>query len=173
MIEKLRARGVPIRHPSELCGPARDVGGARVEVLAPCPSFDPDRGANDNSLVLRIRYGDRAALLVGDAEHEEENTLLATRPESLRADLLKVGHHGSRTSTGPAFLAAVAPEVAVISTGVRNRYGHPFPTTLETLAAAHVRIERTDRGGAVVWTTDGRAMRLDRPGDDAIAGETL
>jgi competence protein ComEC len=134
------------------------MGGAVVEVLAPCPSPHDDRGANDNSLVVRIGYGRRHFLFVGDAEGEEERDLMALGAGRLRADVLKVGHHGSRTSSSPAFLAAVSPEVAVVSSGVRNRFGHPHPTTLASLAAAGVRVLRTDRSGAVVATTDGDAL---------------
>jgi competence protein ComEC len=129
-----------------------------VEVLAPCPSFDPDRGANDNSLVVRVSYGERAVLFVGDTEHEEEATLLAGDGARLHADVLKVGHHGSRTSTTPAFLAAVHPGEAVVSAGCRNRFGHPSPVTLATLAQAGVRVWRTDRDGAVTVTTDGHGL---------------
>jgi competence protein ComEC len=160
----MRAGGAPVLRPSELCG-ARDVGGARVEVLAPCPSASPDRGPNDNSLVLRISFGRRSFLFVGDAEHEEEADLLKLASGRLRADVLKVGQHGSRTSSSAAFVAAVAPSEAIVTSGVRNRFGHPAATTLETLAAAGVRVWRTDRAGAVVVETDGdtllaRASRL-------------
>jgi competence protein ComEC len=157
LLAAARARGVPVLRPAEVCG-AHDLGGARVEVLAPCPAFDPDRSANDNSFVLRIAYGERALLLVGDTEHEEEAGLLAAAPGRLRADVLKVGHHGSRTSSSPAFLAAVGAREAVVSAGCRNRFGHPHPSTLAALAAAGARVWRTDRDGAVVVTTDGRSL---------------
>lgn len=159
LLSDLRARKVPILHPDELCG-ARTVGGAVVEILAPCPSALPDRGANDNSFVLRVRFGDRAILFVGDAEHAEEQELIARLGAigGLRADVLKVGHHGSRTSSSPAFLAAVSPSVAVVSSGVRNRFGHPHAPTLESLAFAGARILRTDRHGSIVVRTDGRSL---------------
>jgi competence protein ComEC len=155
MLAGARARSVPVLRPDVLCG-SRELGGARIDVLAPCPTFSSDRGPNDNSLVLRIAYGERALLLVGDAEHDEEAALLAASRDRLRADVLKVGHHGSRTSSTPAFLSAVAPREAVVSVGCRNRFGHPHPVTLEALAAAGARVWRTDRDGAVVVTTDGR-----------------
>ena len=145
-----------MKRPAELCG-TQSFGGASVTVLAPCPGPVPDTGANDNSFVIRIAYGTRAVLLVGDAEHAEEAALLA-RGVDLRADVLKVGHHGSRTSSSPGFVAAVAPQVAVVSSGVRNRFGHPHPATLATLGAAGVRILRTDRVGNVVVTTDGTSL---------------
>lgn len=152
----LRARGVPVLAPS--CA-ARELSGARIEVLHPCPSFDPDRGANDNSIVLRITYGRRAVLLVGDAEHEAEKLLLQ-RPHLLRADVLKVGHHGSRTSSSPEFLAAVRPQYATISCGVRNRFGHPHKNALQALSASGARVLRTDLDGAIRITTDGDRLEV-------------
>ena len=95
--------------------------------------------------------------------HEEERTLVARFGAHLRADLLKVGHHGSRTSSSPGLLAAVQPKAAAISAGVRNRFGHPHPATLETLAAHGVEVLRTDRGGAIVWETDGEVVKVSRP----------
>jgi competence protein ComEC len=162
LLARARAQRVPIRRPRDLCGAPRTEGGVTIEVLAPCPSFAPDAGANENSFVLRLTWGRRSALLVGDAEHEEERALMALAT-SLHADFLKVGHHGSRTSTSPAFLAAVRPSFAAISAGVRNRFGHPSPLTLATLAEARVEVGRTDRGGAIVWETDGEAVRVTRP----------
>lgn len=157
----VRQRRVPVLRPEELCG-AHVLGGARLEVLAPCPCPSPDRGPNDNSFVIRFVYGARAFLFVGDAEREEEAGLLALAASgtTLQADVLKVGHHGSRTSTSPAFLAAVHPSHAVISVGVRNRFGHPSRVTLQTLAAAQVNVWRTDRDGEVVATTDGASLEV-------------
>jgi competence protein ComEC len=159
LLAMARARRAPVMRPDALCG-VRELGGATVEVLAPCPAYSPDRGANDNSFVLRIAYGSRALLLVGDSEREAEADLLRSAGARLRADVLKVGHHGSRTSSTPAFLAAVAPREAVISAGCRNRFGHPHPSTLAALAAAGTRVWRTDRDGAVVVTTDGRSLEV-------------
>ena len=157
ILDTLRERGVPVLRPSQLCG-EHDVGGVRLEVLAPCPSYTSDRGPNDNSFVLRFSYGTRAFLLVGDAEREEEADLLAIRRSQLRADLLKVGHHGSRSSSSPEFLRAVAPRDAVISVGARNRFGHPHGETLTSLAEAGIRVWRTDLDGAVMASTDGRSL---------------
>jgi competence protein ComEC len=150
----LRQRGVPIRRPAELCG-ARDFSGARIRVLAPCPGYDPAHGANDNSFVIKLQHGAHSALLMGDAEHDAEAALLAAHPAQLDASFLKVGHHGSRTSTTPAFLAAVSPEYASISCGVRNTFGHPHAPTLETLNAQAVTVLRTDQVGSVSWQSDG------------------
>jgi competence protein ComEC len=149
---KVLAHLRPAIRPHELCG-THAIGGATVEVLAPCPEPSPGRGPNDNSLVLRVAFGKRAILFVGDAEHDEEADLIG---RNVSADVLKVGHHGSRTSTGAAFLTAVHPRFAVISCGIRNRFGHPAPQTLETLSG--VQTFRTDRVGAVAAWTDGEAI---------------
>ncbi len=154
------AQGTHVRRPPDLCG-SHVIGGARVDVLAPCPDASSDRPPNDNSFVLRVAYGKRAFLFEGDAEREEEAELVRRFGGQLKADVLKVGHHGSRTSSTPALLEAVSPELAVISCGVRNRYGHPYPTTLSGLEAARARVLRTDRSGAITVTTDGSALLVD------------
>jgi len=164
LLAAMRQRGVPVRRPASLCGAPRVISGATMEILAPCPDLQPDWSANDNSLVLRVSYGARSALLVGDAEHEAEEALVHRRARDLEADLLKVGHHGSRTSSHGAFLDAVRPGLAAISCGVRNRFGHPHPETTAALGARGVEIARTDRGGAIVWETDGQAAWWRRPG---------
>lgn len=158
LMASLRARGVPIRHPAELCGAVRVFGGASLRVLAPCPAFTPARGANDNSFVISISYGSRRFLFTGDAEAEEEAELLRAHASDLRADYLKTGHHGSRTSSGEEFLSLVAPTLATLSCGVRNRFGHPHPQTLERLIAHGVRALRLDHSGSVEVTSDGRAL---------------
>ncbi len=155
--DRLKNEKTPIRHPEEICGDHL-FGEARVTVLAPCPAYDPDEPPNDNSLVLKITYGRRAFLFVGDAEHFEEEKLLARG--DLRADVLKVGHHGSRTSSSAPFIAAVAPSEAVISVGSRNRFGHPNPATLSTLSAVGIRVWRTDRDGEVEIETDGENLSI-------------
>jgi len=162
LLASMRARNIPVVRPPDLCG-RHDIGGARFDVLAPCPDSLFDRDPNDNSIVLRVSFGARAFLFVGDAEHLEEADLVrlaAVDPGRLRADVLKVGHHGSRTSSSPAFLAAVAPRDAVISCGARNRFGHPALSTIEALTAAGARIWRTDHDGAVTMTTDGRSLDI-------------
>jgi competence protein ComEC len=155
LIRDLRARGVPILRPADLCGRPRVRGAATIEVLGPCPTFVPHRDANDNSLVLRISFGQRAVLLTGDAEHHQEAELIRAHGLRLKADLLKVGHHGSRTSSTAAFVAAVGPSLATISCGVRNRFGHPHAETLTTFGRLGVPALRLDRTGSVIWETDG------------------
>lgn len=171
VLAELEARGARVRRPDTLCG-THQLGGAEITVLAPCPAFAEDRGTNDNSLVLRVRFGDRAVLFVGDAEHAEEGLVLeqAATPVargSLRADVLKVGHHGSRTSSSDALLDAVAPRLAVASCGVRNRYGHPHPVTTERFRARAIPLFRTDCLGTVEVRTDGGSLDVTPPLGDA------
>ncbi|MFO0551186.1 MAG: DNA internalization-related competence protein ComEC/Rec2 [Polyangiaceae bacterium] len=155
LLELAQKKGARIVGPEELCAGPRQYGGATVDILAPCPAVDPAVDANDASIVFRISLGAHAMLFTGDAEHDAERHLLALDPLRLRADVLKVGHHGSRTSSSPELVSAVDPAVAVISCGVRNRFGHPHPETMETLTRLGVPVVRTDRGGAWVWETNG------------------
>ena len=123
-------------------------GGLAATVLSPLPGYHNFGAArNDDSLVMQLTFGRASVLLEGDAETPSEAEMVASgrlRPVTL----LKVGHHGSRTSTNPAFLAAVAPREAVISVGQHNTFGHPRGEVLERLEAAHVQTFRTDRAGA-------------------------
>jgi competence protein ComEC len=122
-------------------------------------------------VVLSVRLGRVRFLLVGDAEAPEERWLLARAArdpgvaEALRADVLKVGHHGSATSTTAAFVAAVRPRLAVVSVGAGNTYGHPSAAVLTRLRAAGARVLRTDRVGAVVVATDGAAVTVEAGGE--------
>ena len=111
--------------------------------------------------MLRLRYGNETLLLPGDAEKQVEREILSENgPEAMRADVLKIGHHGSKNSTTPEFLAAVQPSVGIISAGEDNPYGHPSPELLERLENAGIRILRTDRNGAVQVMTDGRQLEI-------------
>jgi competence protein ComEC len=167
LLKTLRARNIPIVRPDALCRRLRHFASASLEVLGPCPRFVPGRDANDNSLVLRIEFGKHVVLLTGDAEQHQESELVAAHGRRLRADFLKVGHHGSRTSSTSDFLRHVQPQIATISCGVRNRFGHPHGVALERLSQAGVLALRLDRTGQVIWQSDGRltsvrAFRLPR-----------
>jgi competence protein ComEC len=114
---------------------------------------------NDDSLVLKLRYENEAVLLPGDAEKEAEREMLSQNTEDeLQAEVLKIGHHGSKNSTTPEFLASVKPRLAIISVGEDNPYGHPNAELLERLANANVRVLRTDRDGAVHILMDGKGL---------------
>ena len=134
------------------------VGGVRLTVLSGGGRGETGRRqSNDDALVLRLDYGLVSFLLASDITAAAESRLLAARP-GLAATVLKVAHHGSRGSSTPEFLRAVGPRVAVVSVGARNSYGHPSPDTLARLEAVGAAIYRTDRDGAVIFETDGRAL---------------
>ncbi len=121
----------------------------------------PDRDVshfthNDGSIVSRLIYGATSVMLTGDATKHTENILVSKYPkEELESTILKVGHHGSRTSSGASFVKAVAPKYSVISDGKNNSYGHPHKETLDTLLSAGVKILRTDELGTIVFQSDG------------------
>ena len=133
-----------------------DFGGVHIRVLNPQPDWQPRNPAqDDDSLVLHLRYGQTSALLVGDSHRRIEKLLIEEKPQ---ADLLKIGHHGSITSSSPEFLAAVHPQYAVVSSGFYNPFRHPRPEVMERYAAAHIRTYRTDLAGAVSFYLDGNSV---------------
>ena len=117
------------------------------------------------STVTLIQYGLVRFLLVGDAERAEEDWLLREYPTGLQADVLKVGHHGSSTSSSDAFLAAVRPRAAVISVGARNHYGHPSNDVLRALANAGAEVLRTDQSGTIIARTNGVRIEMEAGGE--------
>jgi competence protein ComEC len=136
-------------------GDAMSLGSAQVSVLAPTADYQPGRAPmNNDSMVLRVAYGQTSVLLEGDAEKPVEKAMLAE--VNLPSTLLKVGHHGSVNATQPEFLARVAPQWAIISCGLHNRYGHPRPEILDELQQAHVRTLSTDINGATCLRLDGK-----------------
>ncbi|MDQ3037993.1 MAG: ComEC/Rec2 family competence protein, partial [Myxococcota bacterium] len=159
MLRSARARGVVVRTPADLCGSPRAFGEATLRVLWPCPVFDAGWDPNDNSFVIELAIGARRMLLSGDAEHHEESVLAASGLLG-HVDVLKVAHHGSRTSSTPPFLEALTPRVAIVSAGRANRFGHPHPDVVERLAATAQHVVRTDREGGAIVTTDGRRMHV-------------
>jgi len=154
----VRERGVqPIRAER---GRTLQLGEAvRARVLWPERPFLLDTSGevsdNDNCVVLLVEHGDVRILLPGDLERRGEEALLAREGAGMRAQILVVGHHGSRTSTSEPFLAAVQPAVAVISVGRDNPYGHPHPEVLQRLRTYGVRVYRTDSDGTVLIDSDG------------------
>ncbi len=137
-------------------------GGARLTILAPIePLFTRDQiktGGNlpnANSIVMRLDYGDFSMLLTGDAEEQTEHRML-TKDLNLNVRILKIAHHGSKYATSQDFLARVKPEVAIISCGEWNRYGHPSQVVLDRLRAANVKLYRTDLHGEITITTKGK-----------------
>jgi competence protein ComEC len=143
-------------HPAR-AGDRFTLDGVEFTVLHPGPDWAGwGENVNEDSVVLLVRYGEFEALLTGDAGFPAEAML---RGKARWVDLLKVGHHGSRGSTGQELLDSLRPLAAVISVG-RNDYGHPAPETLARLESRQVRVLRTDRDGTVRVTTDGTTMKV-------------
>jgi competence protein ComEC len=155
-----RSRHIRIEHEAQ--GQTFAWDGVEGEFFWPASVGDAAASAkNNDSLVLRLRYGNRTILLPGDAEKAAERAILSHSSQAdLQADVLKVGHHGSKNSTMPEFLASVRPRMAIISAGEENPYGHPSRDLLARLEDAGVRILRTDRDGAVHVLTDGDQVQV-------------
>ncbi len=134
----------------------------KIDVLNPPEELvdgtDNEAKFNDNSVVLKLAYGEFSALLTGDMEETNEARLVLENATRLDADVLKAGHHGSRTSSSPSFLNAVTPEVVIISVGAGNTYGHPHQEALDRISAAGTEyLFRTDLDGTITLTADGRS----------------
>lgn len=138
--------------------------GVNFKVLGPVKKIKDQKGNSDfnnNSIVGRLTYGNFSMMFTGDAEKEEEASILSQKG-TFKSDVLKVGHHGSRTSTSPEFLKAVAPKEAFISCGQGNDYGHPHKVTVDKLNKAKIHIYRTDRDGTVTLTTTGKEYTIQK-----------
>ena len=139
-------------------GDTISLGGLALDILSP---NGPDgQNLNDQSVVVRLAYGKVAFLFSGDAESAAEAGMLA-KGQNVQAQILKVGHHGSRSASSPAFLAAIQPEIAVYSSGAGNSYSHPHAETLVALDGVGATIYGTDVDGTVVVTTDGTDYKVE------------
>ena len=149
-VKYTQQQGLQVEVPA--VGTTWPLGGATVTMVGPVAQYSD---TNDTSIVLRIEYGSTSFLLTGDMEKTAE-TDLVNSGVNLRADVLQVGHHGSSTSTGYLFLDSVLPEMAVISCGVNNKYGHPHEETLSILRDAGVDVYRTDLQGTITIGSNGQ-----------------
>ncbi|OAT74573.1 ComEC/Rec2 family competence protein [Parageobacillus thermoglucosidasius] len=133
------------------------IKGVTAKFVGPVKTYSKS-DTNDWSAVLRLAYGKNAFLFTGDAEFKAESDMIKAK-QPLKADVLKVGHHGAKTSTSTAFLNAVKPKYAVISVG-KNSYGHPTKEVLNRLKAAKVTVYRTDQKGTIVFTSNGSTLSV-------------
>ena len=152
VLDAVANKGLKIKSPSP--GDTIDFNGLEIEVLGPQREY---KDFNNNSIVLKVNAGETAFLFTGDAEETAEKDILQADYD-LQADVLKVGHHGSSTSSSQAFLQAVKPKYAVISVGVGNSYHHPEEEALQRLQSIGAEIYRTDLQGNIVCTTDGKIL---------------
>ena len=153
--KKAEEQNVEIKHPN--VGDKIQLGSSTVEFLGPVDENGKD--LNSTSIVLKIIYGNTSFLFTGDAESDEEEEILNSGAD-LKSTVLKVGHHGSRTSTSYPFLREVMPQYAVISVEKGNSYGHPNEETLSKLSDAGVEVYRTDESGDIVMTSDGNSINI-------------
>ncbi|MDR3209460.1 MAG: MBL fold metallo-hydrolase, partial [Oscillospiraceae bacterium] len=151
-VKYLELQGVSITVPTP--GETFDLGGARVKIFGPLQAYE---NTNDTSIVLKITYGATSFLFTGDAERAAESDMLDAGCD-LRATVLKVGHHGSDTSSTYPFLREVMPQYAVVSVGAGNSYGHPDLDTLSRLRDAGAAVFRTDLQGDITCVSDGTAV---------------
>lgn len=152
VIQAMKSKNYTAVHPE--VGDTYAFGESSFTILSPAKDY---QDSNDCSIVLRLTHGNNTFLFTGDAEEEAESDMLASGLD-LSADVLKVGHHGSHTSTSDAFLDAVAPTYAVISCETGNSYGHPHAETLNKLRATGVQMFRTDEQGTITVTSDGSTL---------------
>lgn len=134
------------------------LGDLHMTILAPLDTYKDDK--NNNSIVVRLDYGETSFMMTGDAEKKSEKAMVEQYGLSgkLRCNVLKVGHHGSTTSTSDDFLSSVKPQIAIISCGKGNKFGHPKQETLDKLTAAGVTVYRTDEVGTIILISDGKKV---------------
>lgn len=157
--KRFEVAGLPVRTARR--GDRLEIDGTQLEVLSPpAEAGDSPLSDNNRSLVVKLTYGDRSFLLTGDSEREAEAFLVKSGSD-LGADVLKVAHHGSRTSTTAEFLKQVSPRHAVISVADPSPYGHPNAEVIERLRASGARIWQTSACGAITASTDGHDLRVE------------
>lgn len=160
LAEVLQRRQIPME--TVIRGDRFDLGDVKVEVLYPTPTDDPNAVSdNDHSVVLRIIYGSRVFLLTGDIEQQAESALI-NNGGTLLADLIKVAHHGSRTSSTQSFIDAVGAKYAVISVGRSSPFGHPHPEVVERWKGSGANVMTTGERGTISVSTDGKDLVIDR-----------
>ena len=162
MVKYLGNQGLSITVPS--AGESVMLGSAYVQILGPQRTYDDP---NDMSIVLKVTYGETSFLFTGDAERTAEADILDAGCD-LSATVLKVGHHGSDTSTSYPFLREVMPEYAVIQVGKDNSYGHPTEDTLSRLRDADVKVYRNDLQGDIICTSDGKAVSFTTTKNESV-----
>lgn len=147
VLDAVSEKGLKITSPKK--GDEFEVGGARCEIMT--DGIEDTSNLNLSSIVIRMTYGTQSFLFMGDAEKENEETR-----QWPQTTVLKVGHHGSSTSSSTQFLNEVQPQISVISVGKDNKYGHPTKTTINKLEKIKTKIYRTDESGTITITSDGK-----------------
>lgn len=153
MLACLCEKGISVE--TQVPGTSFSIGDVRCEIFAPLSNYED---VNDYSIVARLSYGSVRFLFTGDAQEKSENDILKQN-YNISADVLKVGHHGSKTSTTDAFLSAVSPKYAVISSAP-SKHGHPHKVIVNKLNKRNINVLRTDTNGTIVISTDGNKIQV-------------
>ena len=153
VMDDIEKENVPVEHPK--VGEEFGFGDATFTVLCPETDLVSSDDTNDASVGIKLVHGENSFVMCGDASEKSESAMVKRFGSALECDVLKCGHHGSRTSTSEVFLKATNPTWAVISCGVDNSYGHPHQETLERLNNDDVQVYRTDLLGTIIATSDG------------------
>ena len=148
------------------------LGDAVFAVVGQLTPEEAGRNVNDYSTVVKVSFGEIDLLMTGDAETEVEEKMLKAKKSALQCEILKLGHHGSNTSTSDEFLEIVAPEYGLISCGLGNKYDHPSTETVEKLKARNIPIYRTDESGDVVVTISSNSIAFNKEAGDYLDGKT-
>ena len=151
-------------------GTIYQLGQATINVIG--PSNEPDDNKNNYSTVLKVSFGEMDIIMTGDAEKKVEQDIIESGI-NLDAEILKVGHHGSDTSTSEAFLDAISPDYALISTEVGNKYDHPIKVTMDNLKSRNIEVYRTDENGTVVAHITTKDVSFDCQPGDYLSGTEL
>lgn len=155
LVNAVKTEGIPIKTIKE--GMTFDLGsGAKIDVYS--PMYESYEEFNDYSPIMKLTFGETSFIFTGDAEYHAEEEVAAKYPNSLTADVLKFGHHGSSTSSSIDFVKSVDPDYGVISCGVDNKYGHPHRETLETIKKFDIETYRTDTQGQINLISDGKKI---------------
>ena len=160
---KASEQGLTIQHPT--AGNSFSLGSSNVQIIGPIT--EPADDLNNTSIVMKLTYGNTSFLFTGDAERQEERAIIDAGYD-LSADVLKVGHHGSDTSTSYVWLREIMPEYAIISVGKGNRYGHPAETVLSRLRDADVKLYRTDLQGDIIAASNGETVTVTAEKNETI-----
>lgn len=161
MVSALKSKGLKIKVANS--GDRFNLGNVQVDILA--PNNSNYENLNNYSVVLKLKFGNRSFIFTGDAESISEGEILQKQLD-VKGDVLKVGHHGSSTSSTDRFVQAINPKYAVISVGSNNKYGHPNEVVLNRLSGRNIKIYRTDKQGDIVVTTNGNDINFNTKASD-------
>jgi competence protein ComEC len=155
VMDAVRKKGLKIK--SARTGVSFETDGVKFEMLS--PNKDKYESLNNYSPVIKVKYGEKVFLLTGDAEKLSESEILS-KGYDIKADVIKIGHHGSSSSSSKEFIKKVNPVYAVVSCGQGNDYNHPHKETVKLLSSLGIKLYRTDIDGSIVFTTDGKSIKI-------------